>query len=248
MTNPKSARDMTRAHYATLLAPAYRWMVGDISLALSRSRAELASLGIRAAKPGARALDLGAGLGLQSIPLSELGYEVTAIDSSPELLAELGALEPSIRTREGDLCDLDFVASGSYDVVVCMGDTLTHLSSLGAIDALLGKISAVLAADGLLALTFRDYVATRPASGEASVLVRADEQRILTCHLVYERDRVRVTDIVHERNNQAWAVRSSSYFKQAIMLDWLREHLRAHGFSRIECASQSGRSSVVAVR
>jgi hypothetical protein len=129
-----------------------------------------------------------------------------------------------------------------------MGDTLTHLSSRGAVDDLFEKVSAVLAPGGTLALTFRDYVSARPASGEVSILVREDERRILTCHLVYEPDRVRVTDLVHERLREGWSVRSSSYFKQPLALDWVREHLRAHGFRRIECASSAGRLSVIAVK
>jgi hypothetical protein len=65
--------DRTQLHYATLLAPIYRWMLGDFSSAIERSRAELRELGVGAARRGARALDLGAGL-CPDDPLVELGY------------------------------------------------------------------------------------------------------------------------------------------------------------------------------
>src|SRR5262252_1466030 len=121
--------DRTRLHYSTLLAPIYRWMLGDFPSAIERSRAELGELGVGAARQGARALDLSAGLGLQTIPLVELGYEVTAVDGSEKLLSELSAVCPAAHVVRADLATLSDVVTGTFDVAVCMGDTLTHLGS-----------------------------------------------------------------------------------------------------------------------
>src|SRR5262245_60699584 len=86
--------DRTRQHYAAFLAPIYGLMLGAFPSPLARPRAELRELGVGAARDGARALDLGAGLGLQTLPLVDFGYEVTAVDSSDALLAELATACP----------------------------------------------------------------------------------------------------------------------------------------------------------
>lgn len=78
-------------HYSELLAPIYLWMVGGPEAALSQGAADLSALKIPPSN-GAHALDLGAGFGMHAIPLARLGYAVTAIDSSTELLSQLRQL------------------------------------------------------------------------------------------------------------------------------------------------------------
>ena len=236
-----------RAHYQTLLAPIYRWMLGDFSLAVGRSRAELASFDIGGAPAGARALDLGAGLGLQTIPLVELGYAVTAVDSSEALLGELTAACPAAQAIVGDMLDDRFFSPDTYDVIVCMGDTLTHLSSHEEVDALLAKSVAALRHGGTLAITFRDYVSTVRESTDANILVRSDEHRIHTCCLRHGREHVRVTDLVHERGERGWTLRASAYDKLRLAHEWVAERLRDHGASA-RGWSEAGRVCVVAHR
>jgi SAM-dependent methyltransferase len=238
----------TRAHYETLLAPIYRWMLGDFAAALARSRVELRGLGVGRAREGARGLDLGAGLGLQSIPLHELGYRVTAVDSSRELLGELRRECPGVVTLEADLLDLARVARDQYAVVVCMGDTLTHLASQAEVDSVLAAAAAALEPGGALVATFRDYVAPVRESVERFILVRADENRVHTCCLDYGSERVRVTDLLHERAGGEWSLRASAYEKLRLSHAWVAERLRAHGLGVTRAESNGGRASVVARR
>lgn len=55
-------------------------------------------------------LDVGAGTGRVSIPLSWAGHEVVALDVSDELLAELRRRAPAIRTVQADAQDFDLGA------------------------------------------------------------------------------------------------------------------------------------------
>ena len=92
-------------HYRQLLAPIYQWMAGGSEAACRQGAADLAALGIR---PSAGlAVDLGAGFGMHSIPLAQLGYAVEAIDSSPLLVSQLRQLASGLRIRatEADLLD-----------------------------------------------------------------------------------------------------------------------------------------------
>jgi 2-polyprenyl-3-methyl-5-hydroxy-6-metoxy-1,4-benzoquinol methylase len=240
--------DRTRLHYATLLAPIYRWMLGDLPSAIARSHAELRHLGVDAARPGARALDLGAGLGLQTIPLVGLGYEVTAVDSSEALLSELSAACPDARAVRADLTAPNEFATGSYEVIVCMGDTLTHLRSTEEVLTVLGAASAHLAPRGLLILTFRDYAGPPRHSTDRFLLVRGDAERILTCCLEYDADRVRVTDLVHEHSAGQWSLRASEYEKLRLSPAAVASDLTARGLSLERYESDGGRVSIAARR
>jgi 2-polyprenyl-3-methyl-5-hydroxy-6-metoxy-1,4-benzoquinol methylase len=249
--NPMNASNPTnpaRTHYETLLAPVYRWMLGDFESALARSRAELESLGVARALPGARALDLGAGLGLQAIPLFDLGYRVTAVDWSTELLAELAATRAGVRVVQADMLDAGAWGHGPYDVVVCMGDSLVHLPSPQAVEGLLNDACRALSPDGLVAVTFRDYVSTELEAAARFILVRADDRRILTCCLDYEPDRVRVTDVLHERRGAAWTMRASAYPKLRLSREWVAARLAAGGASVVRASTEGGRITVVARR
>jgi S-adenosylmethionine-dependent methyltransferase len=86
-----------------------------------------------------RVLDLGCGQGTQAIQLARLGYQVTGIDRSDELLdlaaasvaVEPAAVQRHIRFERGDLLDLPDELAGRFDVVCCHG-VVMYLPSLAA--------------------------------------------------------------------------------------------------------------------
>ena len=118
-------------HYANHLGPVYAWMIGNMDAAFSRSDAELGELSLPSNGAGT-AVDLGAGFGLHAIPLARRGFSVVAIDGCEPLLRELAARADSlaIRAVNGDLLGFREHVEAPADVIVCMGDTLTHLPDL----------------------------------------------------------------------------------------------------------------------
>src|SRR6202021_2787730 len=113
-----------KAHYANHLAPIYLWMAGGMEAALQAGAADLAAW-----LPGTGvAVDLGAGFGMHTIALARAGYQVVAIDSSAALLQLLQEHSQGlpIRTVEADLLDFRNLLTDPADLIVCMGDTLTH--------------------------------------------------------------------------------------------------------------------------
>src|SRR5512146_3533449 len=188
-------------------------MCGGVEAALARGNAELDALGL---VPNAmrRAVDLGAGFGMHSIPLARRGFEVLAIDSSVELLRELGAnaADLPVKAIEGDILRFREHLTGAPQVILCMGDTLTHLCDLESIESLFADAAAAIAPGGTFVLSFRDY--TVPLSGEQRFIpVKSDDGRILTCFLEYEESHVTVHDLVYERDGAAWRQRVSAYRK-----------------------------------
>src|SRR5690606_12976547 len=104
-----------------------------------------------------KAIDLGAGHGIQSVALARLGFSVTAIDFNQTLLSELivNAGQLPIHTVEDDILNLLHYRSHSPELIVCCGDTITHLDSKNTIDSLIQQAYTILEPDGKLLLTFR---------------------------------------------------------------------------------------------
>jgi 2-polyprenyl-3-methyl-5-hydroxy-6-metoxy-1,4-benzoquinol methylase len=219
-------------HYANHLGPIYTWMVGDVDAALSRSDMELDALALPSIVSG-RALDLGAGFGLHAIPLARRGFSVTAIDSYEPLLRELGARSGTlpVRTVNADLLGFRAHVETPVDVILCMGDTLTHLPDPSCVASFFEDVAASLNPGGLFAVTFRDYEST-PLQAEARfILVRSDEERMLTCFLEYAHTTVTVHDLLHQREGGSWRLRVSSYPKLRLAPRWVVEQLTSLGLS-----------------
>ncbi len=106
--------------------------------------------------PYGQILDLGAGTGIYSMFLAELGYKVTALDLSERLIKI--ALEKNSKTKlaenidfmVGDARDLDFLKNGaSYDAVLVMGP-LYHLPNESDRSLVLTNAFALLKNNGIL--------------------------------------------------------------------------------------------------
>jgi SAM-dependent methyltransferase len=222
-------------------------MIGDIDAATARADAELDAIGLASHATGT-AVDLGAGFGLHSLPLARRGYKVLAIDTYQPLLQELQSRAGSlaIDTVNADLLDLRSHVSQPADVILCMGDTLTHLPDAASVDSLFAAVAAALSPGGLFVATFRDYVSSPLQGDERFILVRADENRILTCFLEYSDETVLVHDVLHERVAAKWQLRLSSYSKLRLAPEWIVKALTSHGFSARREAGLGGMVRVVA--
>jgi SAM-dependent methyltransferase len=215
-------------HYENLLAPVYTWMLGGSEAAFALGESDLASV----LPSGQFAIDLGAGFGMHTIPLARAGWRILAIDSSPTLLDQLSGCANglSVSARCGELLRFaEYLPPGERaDVILCMGDTLTHLETPDAIPALSRTVAACLVPGGRFVATFRDY--SRLPSGEARFIpVRADEHRILTCFLEEFGDYVQVHDLLHERVRDTWITRVSSYRKLRLEPEAVRQIFLAAG-------------------
>lgn len=217
-------------HYENHLAPVYVWMAGGLDAAVSNGEREIDASCPTPASDDI-AVDLGAGFGMHAIPLARRGYSVVAVDTSPKLLdvlREHGGTLP-IRVVEDDLLAFQRYLSAKAHLILCMGDTLTHLPEPQSVERLFSLVAESLHAGGSFIATFRDY--TAPLVGDGRFIpVRSDSDRILTCFLEYSPDHVTVHDVLHERMGSAWRLRVSAYRKLRLSPEWVATALRARGF------------------
>jgi 2-polyprenyl-3-methyl-5-hydroxy-6-metoxy-1,4-benzoquinol methylase len=235
-------------HYRTLLGPVYSWMLGDLNAAFARSAAEIGDLPLPAGR--GVAVDLGAGLGLHALALAQRGFEVVAIDSSTVLLDELRSRRGSlpIAIHQADLAEFRHIVAGQPQVIVCMGDTLTHLPAPSSVESLLVEVAAALPRGGVFATTFRDYASSELRGEQRFILVRADDARILTCFLEYQDHQVMVHDLLQEREHGRWRQTISSYPKLRLAPAWVMSKLSELGFSVNRDATPSGMARIVATK
>lgn len=201
-----------QSHYRQLLAPVYRWMAGGSDTAIALGAADLADV----LKSSGLAVDLGAGFGMHAIPLARAGYEVIALDTSEALLQELQELAQglSIRTHVADLMRFaeHLPEARKADLILCMGDTLTHLPEAPLVERLALLVAQSLAPGGQFVATFRDYTAL-PTDSARFIPVASDDHLILTCFLEDRGSCVAVHDILHRRTDEGWSLQVGQYSK-----------------------------------
>jgi SAM-dependent methyltransferase len=237
-----------KKHYEDHLGYFYSWMIGDFD---TKKNEFLNFLKQQKLLPFSNkfAIDLGAGNGIQSIPLAEVGYDVLAVDFSKQLLGELksNSKDLSITILEEDIRKINSFVNHKAELIVCCGDTLTHLESKNEVNAFLIEISKNLIVDGRLLLTFRDYGKELKAT-DRFISVKSDDSKILTCFLEYTPNAVVVTDLLHEKINNKWQQKISSYNKVRLVTSEVVAILETLGF-KIELNQIINRlTTIVAVK
>ncbi len=237
------------AHYDRLLGPVYTWMAGGFDAAAERNRQQLAALGL-ARWPRGLAVDLGCGSGFQSIPLAEAGYRVVGIDWCEPLLAELRARTGTLTVRgvRDDLANFAAHCDAAPALIVCMGDTLTHLPSVEAVAAMAYDAARVLAPGGRLVLGFRDLATHELKGTQRFIPVRSELDRIFTCFLEYRPDFVEVNDLLHERTGGDWKLSASSYRKLRLDATRVAGLLGNAGFAIEHSTTDQGLVRIVALK
>jgi len=233
-------------HYDNLLAPYYSWISGGPGFKFEENRKFFDSCNIRPTLSG-MAVDLGAGCGFQSIPLAQFGFKVIAIDFSHDLLAELKARAEglSIATIEDNLLNFTAHIPENIELIVCMGDTLTHLHRLEEVQTLLEDACRTLEQNGHLILGFRDLTAELKGL-DRFIPVRSNSDKIFICFLEYEKNHVKVHDIIHERSGNRWVMKKSYFRKLRISPKWVNDCLLESGLAIEDVSNDKGMITIVA--
>jgi SAM-dependent methyltransferase len=124
---------------------------------------------------GKRLLDVACGTGKSFIPLMEQGWEVTACDLSPAMVARA-------REKVGDRVELsvadmrDLPVYGEFDVVFCLDDAVNYLLSTEELDAALAGMRNNLGPGGLLMFDVNTLETYRTFFAEEVVVERGGKR------------------------------------------------------------------------
>lgn len=110
-----------------------------------------------------RVLDASCGAGAQAIPLTQLGYDVTAVDPSFGMLRKLEAFATDygilqrLSYRQGDFINLPAIVDGPFDAIVTKGNALPHLLLDSEIVATVRNFYMLLRPGGTVVIGMRDF-------------------------------------------------------------------------------------------
>lgn len=225
LNKPMTAKE----HYDKHLANFYSWMVGDFDQKRTDFQDFLENNRVYPIETKV-AIDLGAGHGIQSIALKKMGFNVTAIDFNDQLLGELKSYPggQSIKTVNTDIRNIKEYSGLKPELIICCGDTITHLENKIDIEKLIEDCVNILSKNGKLILSYRDY-SIELNDQQRFIPVKSDKDRILTCILDYEPEKVKVTDLLYEKTENGWSQKVSSYRKVRISPKEIAEMIENNG-------------------
>jgi 2-polyprenyl-3-methyl-5-hydroxy-6-metoxy-1,4-benzoquinol methylase len=210
-----------KEHYDNHLGNFYSWMIGDLISKQTEFQNFLVEQNLLP-QSSKIVIDLGAGNGIQTVPLAKNGYSVKAIDFNTQLLEELteNTTGLSVEIINADIRNFKNFTVQNPELIICCGDTIAHLDSEQEILKFITTISKTLSEGGKFLLSFRDY--SVELTGENRFIpVKSDESRILTCILDYQPEYVIVTDLLHEKIGNSWKQKVSSYKKVRVTTEMI---------------------------
>jgi SAM-dependent methyltransferase len=155
-----------------VLAPAYDLLTAEYEY--GPWLAALERLALSHGLAGRRLLDVGCGTGKSFLPLLDRGFEVTACDISPEMVAE--ARHKAGGRAEVHVADMRRLpVLGAFDLITCLDDAINHLLDPEEVADALTGLRANLAPGGLLVFDVNTLAAYR----EIPDVVVEDDDRLL---------------------------------------------------------------------
>lgn len=129
-------QDSTEASPYDVIAEQYDQLFDEVNpyyAHIEKRERQLFDRWILPTRSRAPAMDIGCGTGLHTRWLAERGYAVCGVDSSARMIAvakrksfDLGA---QVRFEHWDAASLGAQHRSGYDVIVCLGSTLNHLTN-----------------------------------------------------------------------------------------------------------------------
>ena len=217
------------------LAGVYDALTGDVGY---EKRADyIEKLFLKSRIPVHTVLDLACGTGSMTALLTERGYELIAVDESPDMLAaarekaaDLTGEPPVFLNQSMEALDL----YGTVDAAVCCLDSLNYLTSPRDVQKTLERLHLFISPGGLLVFDINSAAMLRDLDGQ----VFLDEKEDVYCVWRPEFEkRSRVCtywmDIFTRRTDGAWERSVEQHRQKAYEVEELRSWLLEAGFNRI---------------
>lgn len=124
-------------------------------------------------------LDLGCGTGSMTLALTSLGYDMTGVDISPEMLDIARERAEALRVSDKILWLLqdmtDFELYGTVDIAVSCLDSINHLSGRGEVDRCFSLVHNYLSPDGIFIFDINGRAKFEKVYGDNTYTYETDE-------------------------------------------------------------------------
>ena len=217
------------------LAGVYDALTGDVGY---EKRADyIEKLFLKSRVPVHTVLDLACGTGSMTALLTERGYELIAVDESPDMLAaarekasDLTGEPPVFLNQSMEALDL----YGTVDAAICCLDSLNYLAGPREVQKTFQRLHLFISPGGLLVFDINSAAMLRDLDGQ----VFLDEQEDVYCVWRPEFEkRSRVCtywiDIFTRRTDGAWERSVEQHRQKAYEVEELRAWLLEAGFTHI---------------
>ncbi|MDR2900331.1 MAG: class I SAM-dependent methyltransferase [Treponema sp.] len=109
-----------------------------------------------------KVLDLGCATGTTAIQLMRRGMDVVGIDNNAQMIQSAARRNPEPKTHARfflmDVSDAHkYLPKNSFDIVICLGNTLPHLNSLESIENLITSVHGLLKTGGVFIFQLINY-------------------------------------------------------------------------------------------
>ena len=235
-----------KEHYERYLGNFYSWMVGDFVEKQQEQENFFRSNNIKPNLSGV-SVDLGCGHGLQTVSLANVGFSVHAVDFNPQLLTELKKRigTHDIVFTEAHLLEYLYAIRLKPELIVCMGDTLTHLSGPDQVEELISLSAQKLEKGGKLIVSYRE-LASELTNERRFVPVKSDEHRIHMCYMEYLPGYVKVFDVLYEFEDGVWKQHVSWYPKLRIPVSLILSLFEKHNLCLVKQEVMNGLTYLIA--
>ena len=217
------------------LAGVYDALTGDVGY---EKRADyIEKLFLKSRVPVHTVLDLACGTGSMTALLTERGYELIAVDESPDMLAaarekasDLAGEPPVFLNQSMEALDL----YGTVDAAICCLDSLNYLAGPREVQKTFQRLHLFISPGGLLVFDINSAAMLRELDGQ----VFLDEKEDVYCVWRPEFEkRSRVCtywmDIFTKRPDGAWERSVEQHRQKAYEVEELRAWLLEAGFTHI---------------
>lgn len=167
--------------------------------------------------------DLGAGTGLMSVLLAELGWQVHGLELSEAMIAVArenaarlpGLVQSRLAWSQGDISTFTLPAGVLWDGAVCLHNTVNHLVTLEQVEKFAGCVFAALKPGGALIMDSDTVFSFREFFDHEPTVVWDDGHHRVTrsCRFDRETGRARHVAVLEQHGPDGWQRQSEEHLE-----------------------------------
>lgn len=192
-----------------------------------------------------RVVDVACGTGRHAGMFASWGLEVVGLDASERMIEAARRENPDLAFEDADFLSAPGAAPGPFDVVVCIGNSLPHLTSAAEVGQALDGFASMLRPGGALVIQDRNvdrmYAKRERLLGPSARTVDGVEYVFVRLYDL-EAERMTLTIVTLVREGGAWRAAADSTALIPLFAADLVPMVASAGFAQVEAYGAYDRS------